>query len=149
MMRRQTVRNPPVAVIAPRLAADIVAMVREGTGVRLDYSPRSLALADQVIEAIRRERPPAGAVTRTVLGFGAYTGEVLVRAAGAVWVPFEGEDRERYGQPFGVRMPDGGLWNPLGEALERYEGGREAGLRGFYRSVVEASSQPGPPTEPR
>lgn len=131
----QAVRNPPVTVIAPRLAADIVVMIREGAQVRLDYTPQSLHAADRLLDGIRRERPPAGAVTRTLLGFGAYTGEVLVRCAGAAWVPFEGDERAHHGQPFGIRMPDGTVWNPLGAVLERYETGLDADLRGFYRAV--------------
>ncbi|MBM9509004.1 hypothetical protein [Actinacidiphila acididurans] len=134
---RQSVRNPAVTVIAPRLAADIVAMVREGAGVRLDYSPASLVVADRLIGEIRQEGPPAGAVTRALLGFGAYTGEVLVRGVDAVWVPFEDEDFTRYGQPFGIRTPDGRVWNPLARALERYDRGPEHSLRAFYLQAAE------------
>ena len=123
-------------VLGPRLAADIVAMAREGAGIRLDYSPASLALVDRVIDAIRRERPPAEAVEPTLRGFGAYAGEVLHRNAGAVWVDFDAGQRGIFGQPFGIRTADGRVWNPLDKAVKRYHGGSGESLRLFYLSVV-------------
>ncbi|WP_345039401.1 hypothetical protein [Streptomyces sannanensis] len=68
----------PVANPA-RWAADIVAMMREGARLRLDYSARSLWNVDWMIGRIRREDPPPLAVAGTLRGFGAYAGEVLVR----------------------------------------------------------------------
>lgn len=130
------VSSHPAAVRGPRLAADVVAMVREGSGLRLDYSLLSLALLDRVIDGIRREEPPDGAVNRTLVAFGAYTGEVLVRGADAVWVDFDAEQRGIFGHPFGIRTPDGRLWNPLGKAIKRYRDGPEDSLRLFYLSVV-------------
>ncbi|MET9874045.1 hypothetical protein ABZZ36_05325 [Actinacidiphila glaucinigra] len=104
---KQDVSNPPVAVLGPRLAADVVTMAREGARIRLDYSPASLTLVDRVIEAIRSERPPLQAVALTLRGFGAYTGEVLVREAGAAWVEFDAEERGTFGQPFGGQTGPG------------------------------------------
>lgn len=129
-------RQSPVAKRGPRIAADVVMMAREGARVRLDYTPESLALVDRVIEGIRRERPPAAAVTPTLLGFGAYVGEVLVREAGAAWVDFDAGQRDIFGQPFGIRTSDGRVWNPLGKAIKRYENGMADSLRLFYLSVV-------------
>jgi hypothetical protein len=120
----------------PRLAADLVRMVREGSGIRLDYTPSSLALVDRIIDGIRRERPPAGAIAPTLLGFGAYAGEVLCRRSGAVWVDFTAEQRGMFGQPFGIRTADGRVWNPLGKAVKRYETGAEDSLHRFYLTVV-------------
>jgi hypothetical protein len=132
----RTVGNLTGARLGPRLAADIVAMVREGAGIRLDYSPSSLALLDRVIDGIRREKPPTEAVTSTLAGFGAYTGEVLVRKAGAFWVDFDEGQHDTFGQPFGIRTPDGRLWNPLGKVIKRYENGADDSLRLYYLSVV-------------
>lgn len=129
-------RHSPVAKRGPRIAADVVMMAREGARVRLDYTPESLALVDRVIESIRRERPPAAAVTPTLLGFGAYVGEVLVREVGAAWVDFDAGQRDIFGQPFGIRTSDGRVWNPLGKAIKRYENGMADSLRLFYLSVV-------------
>lgn len=113
-----------------------MAVVRKGAGIQLDYSPLSLALVDRVIDGIRREKPPTEAVTRTLVGFGAYTGEVLVRGAAAVWVDFDEEQQDTFGQSFGIRTPDGRVWNPLGKVIKRYENGADDSLRLFYLSVV-------------
>ncbi|SHN37664.1 hypothetical protein [Actinacidiphila paucisporea] len=129
-------RQSPVAMRGSRIAADVVVMAREGARVRLDYTPESLALVDRVIEGIRREKPPAAAVAPTLLGFGAYVGEVLVREAGAAWVDFDAGQRDIFGQSFGIRSSDGRLWNPLGKAIKRYENGMVDSLRLFYLSVV-------------
>lgn len=123
-------------MMGPRLAGDVVVMVREGSGIRLDYSPSSLVLVDRIIDGIRRERPPAEAVEPTLVGFGAYAGEVLCRRSGAVWVDFTGAQRGMFGQPIGIRTADGRVWNPLGKALKRYEGGPEDSLHKFYLAVV-------------
>lgn len=131
-----TVSTTRAQTLGPRLAADVVAMAREGAGIRLDYSPQSLALVDRVIDGIRRERPPAEAVAPALTGFGAYTGEVLHRVAGAVWIDFDPAQRDIFGQPFGVRTTDGRVWNPLGKAVKRYEDGPADSLRLFYLAVV-------------
>lgn len=123
-------------VLGPRLAEGVVAMTARA-GIRLDYSPKSLALIDRIIDGIRRTDPPAGAPAPPVLrGFGAYTGEVLRRSAGAVWVDFDAAQRDVFGQPFGIRTVDGRVWNPLGKAVKRYRIGGGESLRLFYLTVV-------------
>lgn len=131
-----TVSTARAGVLGPRLAADVVAMAKEGAGIRLDYSPPSLALVDGIIDGIRREHPPAEAVAPALTGFGAYTGEVLHRAAGAVWVDFDLAQRGIFGQPFGVRTADGRVWNPLGKAVRRYHGDSADSLQLFYFAVA-------------
>lgn len=130
------VRGSRADVLGPRLAADVVAMAREGARIRLDYSPAGLALVDRIIDGIRRECPPAEAVAPTLRGFGAYTGEVLHKTAGAVWVDFDADERDIFGQPFGIRTADGRVWNPLGKAVKRYHSGPRDSLRLFYLTVV-------------
>ena len=133
---KQAVGSRPATVLGPRLAADLVPMARGVAKLRLDYTPASLSLADRVIETIRRERPPLEAVTPIIMRFGAYTGQVLVRRAGATWVDFDEAQRDTFGQPFGIRSVDGRLWNPLGKAMKRYLNGPEDSLRLFYLSVT-------------
>lgn len=71
-----------------------------------------------------------------LLALGAYVGEVLVRRAGAVWVDLDEAQRGYFGQPVGVRMPDGRVWNPLGKVLNRFEaGGPEESLQTFYLTL--------------
>lgn len=133
----QTAEALPAAVPpGTQLAASLVATVRERSGLGLDYSPGSLALVDRMIDGLRRGRPQAAALASTLLSVGAYAGEVLVRTAGAAWVEFDTGQRAIFGQPFGIRTPDGRLWNPLGKAVKRYENGPQDSLRLFCLAVV-------------
>jgi hypothetical protein len=133
---KQTWSNPPVTTYGPSLAAEIVTLVREEADILLDYSPSSLALVDRIIDGIARENLSPRAVTRLLLRLGAYTGEVLVRRAGGSWVEFDLTQRGIFDQPFGIRTPDGQVWNPLGKVAERYEAGMHNSLSRFYRSVA-------------
>ena len=58
-----------------------------------------------------------------------------VRRAGAVWVDLDEAQRAYFGQPVGVRMPDGRVWNPLGKVVNRFELGREESLQTFYLTL--------------
>ena|SRR5689334_5403277 len=131
-----TVGTVRADVLGPRLAADIVAMAKEGAGIRLDYSPPSLALVDRIVDGIRRGHPATEVVAPVLMGVGAYAGEVLRRNAGAEWVDFDADQRAVFGQPFGIRTADGRVWNPLGKAAKRYDGGSGDSLRLFYLAVV-------------
>jgi hypothetical protein len=127
---------PVTSESGPYLAAGFVATVRERSGLGLDYSPASMALVDRIIDGLRQGDPQAANLARTLLTLGAYTGEVLVRTAGAAWVEFDTERRAMFGQPFGIRTPDGRLWNPLGKAVKRYENGSQDSLRLFCIAVA-------------
>jgi hypothetical protein len=128
-------RYPPVAANGPRFAADIVTIVREGGGIRLDYSAESLQTVDRVIEDIRGEAPAYEAIAHSLVGFGTYVGEVLVRQAQARWTDFEESHRELYGHTFGVRTPDGQVWDPVGRAFKRYLSGAEYSVYLLYLDV--------------
>lgn len=96
-----------------RWAADMVATMREGARLYLDYSAQSLWRVDRVIEDLRREGTPRQAVDSVLRGFGAYTGEVIARQTGGEWVS---EDEHR------LRTPDGRLWDPIDEARRCFAG---------------------------
>jgi hypothetical protein len=87
----------------------------------LDYSAAGLRLVDFIVDGARRGRSEAGQAGGLLQGLGAYTGEVIVRRAGARWVDFGMEQQELFGQPVGIRMPDGRVWNPLGRVVNRFE----------------------------
>ncbi|MEW2398607.1 hypothetical protein [Streptomyces sp. NPDC046862] len=131
-----------------RWAADVVGMMREGARVRLDYSARSLWRVDRMIEELRREGTPWAAAESVVRGFGAYAGEVIVRASGGDWVSSDGE--------LWVRTPDGRYWDPIDEARRSYAG--DGSLRllcldalGDFAPAAPTQSRPqgAPPPGPR
>jgi hypothetical protein len=98
----------------------------------LDYSVESLRVVDFVVDGLRKSGRDRTAVGHELFGLGVYAGEVLVRRAGAAWVEFDEGQRELFGQPVGVRMPDGRVWNPLGKVVKRFEAGERESLRTFY-----------------
>jgi hypothetical protein len=108
-------RTRPHAAARPvRWAADVVATMREGARLRLDYSAQSLWRVDRMIEDLRREGTPRAAVDSVLRGFGAYAGEVIVRASGAEWWASGGDHW--------IRTPDGLLWDPIDEARRCFAG---------------------------
>lgn len=124
-------------------AADFVARATARNRLPLDYSERSLRVVDFMIGGLRkggadRERPHS-----VLFGLGAYVGEVLVRRAGAVWMDFDVHQRAYFGQPVGVCMPDGRVWNPLGKVLNRFEtGGPEDSLQRFWLMLHGRARRP-------
>lgn len=105
-------------------------MMREGARLRLDYSAQSLWRVDRVIEDLRREGAPYAAVRRVLRGFGAYGGEVIVRAGGAEWWASGGE--------YWVRTVDGKLWDPMDEARRCFGG--HGSLRLLCRDALAGAS---------
>jgi hypothetical protein len=97
-----------------------------------DYSVASLRLVDLVVDGLRHDQPQRDRVAGTLLGLGAYTGEVIVRRAGGTWIDLDASYRELFRQTVGIRMPDERVWNPLGKVVNRFEGGTEESVQRFY-----------------
>ncbi|MEV7883226.1 hypothetical protein ACWD3I_12525 [Streptomyces sp. NPDC002817] len=117
-------------------AAEFVARVTARNRLPLDYSVASLRVVDFLVDGLRKGGADRERVSGPLLALGAYVGEVLVRRAGAVWVDLDEAQRGYFGQPVGVRMPDGRVWNPLGKVLNRFEaGGPEESLQTFYLTL--------------
>ncbi|MEU6145490.1 hypothetical protein ABZ848_34725 [Streptomyces sp. NPDC047081] len=117
-------------------AAGFVARVTARNRLPLDYSEPSLRIVDFLIDGLRKGGADPEGARDTLFGLGAYVGEVLVRRAGAVWVDLDADQRACFGQPVGVRMPDGRVWNPVGKVRNRFEtGGAEDSLRTFYLTL--------------
>ena len=109
-----------------------VARVTERNRLPLDYGVASLRLVDLVVDGLRRDQPDRSRVEPFLCGLGAYTGEVIVRRAGAEWGDFDEAQRAYFGQPVGIVMPDGRAWNPLGKVVNRFEVGPEESVQHFY-----------------
>ncbi|MET8563498.1 hypothetical protein ABZV75_23985 [Streptomyces flaveolus] len=117
-------------------AAAFVSRVTARSRLPLDYSVRSMRIVDFLIDGLRKGGADRESARDTLIGLGAYVGEVLVRRAGAVWADFDTEQRAYFGQRVGVRMPDGRLWNPLGKVLNRFgTGGADESLQLFYLTL--------------
>ncbi|WP_228044346.1 hypothetical protein [Streptomyces ferrugineus] len=117
-------------------AAGFVTRVTARNRLPLDYSVASLRLVDFLIDGLRKGGADRERARETLFGLGAYVGEVLVRRAGAVWEDFDADQRAYFGQPVGVRMPDGRVWNPLGKVHNRFDtGGPTESLQTFYLTL--------------
>ncbi|MFF3285980.1 hypothetical protein [Streptomyces sp. NPDC003023] len=112
--------------------ARFVTEMSERSRLPLDYTVASLRLVDLVVDGLRRNRPVRAGIDPFLQGLGAYTGEVMVRRAGARWVDLDAGQSEMFGQPVGVRMPDGRVWNPLGKVVKRFEHGPVESIERFY-----------------
>ncbi|WP_037682895.1 hypothetical protein [Streptomyces griseus] len=119
-----------------RLATAFVTRVTARSRLPLDYSVASLRVVDFLVDGLRKGGADREGARETLLGLGAYVGEVLVRRAGAAWVDFDADQRAFFGRPVGVRMPDGRVWNPLGRVLNRFDSGLpEDSLQTFYLTL--------------
>lgn len=125
-------RFPDAGQMRPYAAA-FVARVTARNRLPLNYSVASLRLVDALVDGLRKGGADRERVRGTLFGLGAYVGEVLVRRAGGTWVDFDEEQRAYFGQPVGIRMPDGRIWNPVGKVHNRFlAGGPQESLQTFY-----------------
>ncbi|MGW3725098.1 hypothetical protein [Streptomyces sp. NPDC000851] len=128
-------RTPRAREMRPYAAA-FVTRVTARNRLPLDYSVASLRIVDFLIDGLRKGGADRERVRETLSGLGAYVGEVLVRRAGAVWMDFDADQCAYFGQPVGVRMPDGRVWNPLGKVHNRFDiGGPGESLQIFYLTL--------------
>ncbi|MEW2621293.1 hypothetical protein [Streptomyces sp. NPDC048106] len=129
-------RRAPDASRMRLCAAAFVTRATARSRLPLDYSERSLRIVDFLIDGLRKGGADREQARDTLFGLGAYVGEILVRRAGAIWIDLDADQRARFGQPVGIRMPDTRVWNPLGKVLNRFEaGGPEESLRLFYLTM--------------
>jgi hypothetical protein len=133
-------RHVPQARDMRRHAAGFVAHATATGATRrfplpLDYSVASLRLVDFLVDGLRKGGRERARVAGTLFGLGAYVGEVLVRRTGAEWVDLDESQRVYFGQPVGVRMPDGRVWSPLSRVVNRFEVGPEESLQTFYLTL--------------
>ncbi|MFA3876053.1 hypothetical protein ABS735_20605 [Streptomyces sp. MMCC 100] len=117
-------------------AAAFVQRVTVRNRLPLDYSVASLRIVDFLVDGLRKNGVEEAKVREALFGLGAYVGEVLVRRAGATWIDFEAAQRSYFGEPAGVRMPDGRVWNPLGKIRNCFAvGSSQESLRTFYLTL--------------
>ncbi|MEU3601263.1 hypothetical protein ABZ714_21470 [Streptomyces sp. NPDC006798] len=137
----------PTAAQTHGYVLDFVRQINARVGLPLDYSVKSLRVVDRVVDGLRRGGGDRARPAETLFGLGAYAGEVLVRRAGGFWVDLSTEQRELFGQPLAVRMPDGRSWNPIGKVVKRFEYGAEESVALLYLQL-HGRRRSGGPTHP-
>ena len=77
------------------------------SGARLDYTPDSLTLVDNILDGFRADGVTGDQVGETLFGFGCYAGEVLTRHAGGRWRAPTADETAFVGWPILVELADG------------------------------------------
>ncbi|MFF7094451.1 hypothetical protein ACFY9A_18940 [Streptomyces rubradiris] len=74
--------NPPLEPgNAPWHAAAIVAAAADISGARLDYSPESIALVQDIVDGFRAEGVTSEDMAESLVAFGCYVGEKMSTCA--------------------------------------------------------------------
>jgi len=115
----------------------MVGLAERLSGARMDYSPESLATVDEIVEGFRREGTGLTDVSQTLISFGCYVGEVVVRNSGGAWHESDESTLQwaRYSPV--VRLEDGFVVNPLAKVVKRFENGEVDSLVYFYKALIE------------
>ncbi len=119
----------------PEFAESHCQMARDLFGVKLDYSARSIAKLDKMIEEGWPTEPPR-MLEPVVLGFGSYLGETVRRLHGGQW----GFTEEQ-----GIHLDLGaGTIFPFKKVEKRFLNGPEDSLAHFYSWIVHQLVGPKP-----
>jgi len=114
-------------------------------GVELDFSVESLSLVDDLIDSFRGEGLHVDDLDQTLVCFGCYVGEVLVRNNGGIW-RFRNQVTLKEFSSFSivVQLPDGSVCNPIGKVFKRMKHGPEDTLVWFHSVATRGLSRNGP-----
>jgi len=115
----------------------MVELAQRLSGERLDYSTQSLARVDEIVEGFRREGTSLEKVSQTLLSFGCYVGEVVVRNASGAWQVADERALQWAACSPVVRLGDGLVINPIGKVIKRFENGEVDSLMYFYKALIE------------
>lgn len=131
---------------AGKFADSFVNTAKSLLGEDLDYSPKSIAKVESIIDAIRRDGVPIQLLSDTLFTMGCYVGEVFVRNGYGRWVLTKSIPMENIPSA-GILLQLGAaeFCNPIDKVLERIENGEKGSLISFYKNLV-AKAKPIQPT---
>lgn len=117
---------------APKLADVAVTAVAKMSGQKLDYSPASLKIIDQLVLGFRKEGNSAQDINKTLIVLGCYVGEVMVRNLGYKWDNPTQKEISIGFDVTGVRGKNNVFSNPIGKVFKLLENGQEDSVEFFY-----------------
>jgi len=130
--------TPTASEFGLKCAVQTAKMALELDGAVLDFTPKTLGYVEASLNRLHNEGNRSSTHPNTVLAFGGYVGEMLVRNAGGQWtygrdVPggFPGDPEMIY-----VRMPVGGVVNPMGKVAKRLDGDESDNVDVFYKLIA-------------
>lgn len=127
--------NPPLEPgSAPRHAADIVATAADISGTELDYSSESVSLVEEIVDGFRAEGVTGEVMAASLIGFGCYVGEVLIRHAGGSWQ--HAPTPHPATAPVIVVLPDTRECHPIDWVFGRLRSGAAVSITGLYTAAA-------------
>ncbi len=132
----------PTPENAAALAEEIVRTAKNIDGVTLDYTERSVAKVDEIIESFRRENVPLESIAETLFCAGCYVGEILVRNGRGVWKKTEDTGMKGFASaPIVIQTGAASACNPIDKVFKRMENGEEDSLTYFYSGFARPDSE--------
>ncbi|CAL9280431.1 hypothetical protein [Streptomyces sp. SudanB182_2057] len=126
--------NPPLDPgNAPWHAAAIVAAAADISGARLDYSPESIALVQDIVDGFRAEGVTSEDMKESLVAFGCYVGEIMTRHLGGAWRP--APDTHPTNAPLIVELPDARQCHPIDWVFSRLRCGADVSIRELYAAA--------------
>jgi hypothetical protein len=114
-----------------------VDMAREEYDAPLDFSPKSLEIADSLIDSLREEGIDGEGAAEALFVLGCYLGEVMARELGGAWVATPRSALRAVSPwPMVVALADGSAWDAIGKAYKRLELGDSEYLPAFFESAA-------------
>ena len=130
-------RHQLTAADAYRIAEQVVELMRDNTGVELDFSVESLARVDELLVGWHEGGSTSESMPKNVYLFGCYLGEVIIRNHGGRWRQTTGTAQEEAGGfPVVLELPGGTICNPIGQVSKLLDNGPQNRLLFFCQVVT-------------
>lgn len=126
---------------AKPLAEVAVKAMSQMHGIQLDYSPESLKSIDEAVLEWRKNGASTQTVNKTLIVFGCYVGEVIVRNLGYKWDNPDSKEMSLGFDVTGIRDKNNGFSNPIGKVFKLMQNGEEDSVEGFYTVISKDLSQ--------
>jgi hypothetical protein len=127
---------------AAQLASLAVQLTKDITSIDLDYSAGSLEHVDQLILGFRKEGHSIQSMEHTIISFGCYLGEVIIKNLGGQWKRANSTSMKEFAEEHVLLLEASSGWtlNPIGKAFKLLQNGPEDSLV-FYYGVVTSQGR--------
>lgn len=122
---------------APKLAELAISVIEKMRGQRLDYSPESLKVIDSLVLGYRSEGHTPQSMGKTMVVFGCYVGEVMVRNLDYHWDRPSEKEYEVGFTSIGLRKKNGQFTNPIGKVFKLLVNGEEDRVAFLYEVAAQ------------
>lgn len=124
-----------------KIAEETALDAARNLGIRLDFTPGSLKTLDDAVDKFFEPGGPV--IAPTVMTFGAYLGEVVVRNLGGRWRPSESWEDAAV-----VEIGKVAEVYPMRRMAKRMQEGRENSVEFWYETIAKYRASPSPGQPP-